>query len=104
MEQTAQATLPPAIQPEGSRFWRRFLPWITTVVVVAVYVLVKVLLYVKPETIKMHLERYYSMAPPGDKRKTPEPALLTGFPALPTGWHGTPIPLFPVSGRPSDGR
>lgn len=95
MDETAQAAPPPAIQPEGSRFWRRFLPWITTAVVVAAYVLVKVLLVVKPDTLKMYRERFYSMAPPGDNRKAPDPALLAKFPALPTGWHGTPIPLFP---------
>jgi YD repeat-containing protein len=95
MGETAQAAPPPAIQPEGSRFWRRFLLWITTAVVVAAYVLVKILFFVNPETLKMYKERFYSMAPPGDKRKVPNPALLANFPALPTGWHGTPIALFP---------
>jgi YD repeat-containing protein len=95
MGETAQAAPPPAIQPEGSRFWRRFLLWITTAVVVAAYVLVKILLFVNPETLKMYKERFYSMAPPGDKRKPPDPALLANYPALPTGWHGTPIALFP---------
>lgn len=95
MDGTPQIVTPPAIQPEGSRFWRRFLPWITTAVVVALFVLVKILLFANPDSLKMHIERLYSMAPPGANRKAPDPSLLANFPALPTGWHGAPIAMFP---------
>ena len=90
MEEPGQPGLPPAIEPESSRFWRRLLPWITTAAVLIVYILVKLLFFVNPEWLAMYQERRSTMATPGGARKAPDPSLLADFPAMPTGWHGAP--------------
>jgi len=57
---------------------------------------------VDPQWLAMHFERRRTMATPGGARKAPDPALLATFLARPTGWHGSPIPLFP--GQPAPNR
>ncbi len=101
MEEPGQPALPPAIEPESSRFWRRLLPWITTAAVLIVYILVKLLFFVNPEWLAMYQERRSTMATPGGARKAPDPSLLANFPAMPTGWHGAPIPQFPGQSPPT---
>ena len=94
MEQTGQPAPPPPIQPESSTVWPRLLPWIATGSVVLLYIVVKILTFLNPEWLNMRVERHYTMQPPGGIRNAPNSSLLENFPALPTGWHGAPIPLF----------
>ena len=86
------------ITPEPAR---RFPVWITVVVGGVTLVLFAIAMLVNPEWLAMHFERHRTMATPGGVRKAPNPALLANFPALPTGWHGTPIPLFAGQSPPN---
>ncbi|MGC2442473.1 DUF6531 domain-containing protein [Candidatus Binatus sp.] len=101
MEKPQQAGLPPPIHPESSTLVPRLLPWIATAAVVVLYVVVKILFLVNPEWLNMLLERHRTMAPPGGIHKPVDPALLATFAALPTGWHGAPIPLLPRQSPPT---
>lgn len=86
------------IAPEPAR---RFPVWVTVAVGAVTLVLFAVAMLVNPEWLAMHLERHRTMATPGGPRKAPNPALLAKFPALPTGWHGAPIPFFAGQSPPN---
>ena len=86
------------ISPEAVR---RFPVWVTLVVGAATLVLFAIAMLVNPQWLAMRLERHRTMAVPGGLRKPPNPALLANFPALPTGWHGAPIPFFAGQAAPN---
>lgn len=95
MTQTEQtATLAP-IRPMAARLWRVGLVALGLIVVAGIATLVD------PDWLAMHFERQRTMATPGGARKAPDSTLLATFSALPTGWHGAPIPLFPGQPAPS---
>lgn len=100
MDETGQSASAPAIRPEPARLLRRLLRW-TTVALVFVAFIAIALSMIDPEWRAMYLERHSTMATPGGARRAPDSALLTKFPAMPTGWHSAPIPMFPGQ-RPPD--
>ncbi|HWN57205.1 MAG TPA: DUF6531 domain-containing protein, partial [Methylomirabilota bacterium] len=75
--------------------------WRVMLVVLGLIVVAGIAMLLDPQWLAMHLERRRTMATPGGARRMPDPALLATFPALPTGWHGSPIPLFPGQPAPS---
>lgn len=98
MAEPGLISLPEPTPLEPARLFPR---WITVAVGVLLLVLVAIVMLVDPEWLAMHFERHATMATPGGVRKAPNPALLANFPALPTGWHGAPIPFFPGQSPPN---
>jgi len=86
---------------ESAKLAPRLLFGITATVVVIVLIGAAIMALVDPDWLKMRTERRFTMMTPGAARKAPNPAVLASYPALPTGWHGAPIPLFPGQAAPT---
>jgi YD repeat-containing protein len=92
---------PPDPTPlESDTFLPRLFGITATVVAIALIV-AAIMSLISPDWLRMHTERRFTMVTPGAARKAPDPTVLASYPALPTGWHGAPIPLFPGQAAPS---
>jgi YD repeat-containing protein len=92
---------PPDPTPlESDSFLPRLFGITATVVAIALIV-VAITALISPDWLRMHTERRFTMVTPGEPRKAPDAAVLASYAALPTGWHGAPIPLFPGQAAPS---
>jgi YD repeat-containing protein len=98
----AEPGLIPLPEPTPLEPARAFPLWITIALVTAVSFVAAIAAFINPDWLAMRMERESTMATPGSPRKAPDPSMLANFPALPTGWHGAPIPIFP--GQPPPNR
>ena len=101
MAQTGQT---PSAEPtpfeSANAFPRRAVAALAAVVM-SLAVTVAVISINDPEWLSMRLERHATMETPGGARKPADPAVLARYPALATGWNGSPIPFFPGQPAPT---